>query len=425
MKRAWEAVAAEKWAITEAYLKTIVAVAERQGDPEALAAKLSQDLEGTYRAEIRDGVAIIGVKGPLFRYANVFTAISGASSYQVLARDFTAALENVSVKAILLFVDSPGGMVNGCHELAAMIHAARGKKPIVAYVGGMGASAAYWIASAADEVVVDATAELGSIGAVLQIVDSRERDAKEGVRIHQIVSSQSPNKRPDPAQDQGQAQFQAEVDALAQVFVEAVAVHRGVDAGMVLEQFGGGAIFVGAAAVEAGLADRLGSFEEVLAGLAQGRVSGPTYHNGGRTMKSYADALAAGEIQPITAGELKEKHPDLAQAIAGEAMAKAKAEGAQGERERIRGVYAAALPGHDDLVEAMAWDGKTTPGEAALAINAAERQAQRAAIKGRKQDAEILDGIRDSGEAGKQQGEDYKPGTLAEEARKAYAQAGQ
>jgi ClpP class serine protease len=63
--------------------------------------------------KIREGAAVIPVVGPLFRYANIFTAISGASSYEVLAKDFTSALENPDVHSIILDIDSPGGEVNG------------------------------------------------------------------------------------------------------------------------------------------------------------------------------------------------------------------------------------------------------------------------------------------------------------------------
>ncbi|MFZ5586137.1 MAG: S49 family peptidase [Thermodesulfobacteriota bacterium] len=420
-----EAIAAEKWAITEEGMKAIIMVAERKGDPEALAAKLGKPLENAYRVEVRDGVAILPVRGPLFRYANLFTAISGASSYQMLARDFAAAMESPETRSVLLMIDSPGGMVNGCHELAEMIHSARGKKPVVAYVGGMGCSAAYWLASAADEIVADPTAMLGSIGVLLEVRDTKEQDAKNGVRVHQFVSSQSPKKCPDPGQESGRAQYQADIDALAQVFVERVARNRGVSAETVLSKFGGGGVLVGADAVAAGLADRLGSFEDVLAGLAQGKGSGSN-PNGRKTMpKSYVEALGAGEVVAITADELRAKHPDLVQAIAAEGAAKAKAEGAQAERERIQGVLAVALPGHEAMVQGLAFDGKTSPGEAAMAVNKAEKEAQAAALKGRQADGKALEGVRDgqgAADGGLADG-DAKPGALAAMAKEMYGQA--
>src|ERR1051325_7282815 len=130
----------------------------------------------------------------------------------------------------------------------------------------MGCSAAYCIASAADEIVTDATALVGSIGVVAAM------PMPEGDEIV-FVSSQSPHKHPDVTTEDGKADIQATIDALAQVFVESVARNRGVSAETVLSDFGQGGIFVGAAGVAAGLADRLGSYEETLAGMtARGRM---------------------------------------------------------------------------------------------------------------------------------------------------------
>jgi ClpP class serine protease len=170
---------------------------------------------------LRDGVATINVTGPLFRYANIFTLISGATAYATLATDLQQALDSTQVRGIILAIDSPGGEVNGSAEFANMVFAVRGKKPIVAYVSGMAASAAYWIASAADEVVVAPTAIVGSIGAVIAISDRTKADEARGIRTIEIVSSQSPKKRLSPTSAEGQSEIQLLVDNLAQVFIDA------------------------------------------------------------------------------------------------------------------------------------------------------------------------------------------------------------
>ncbi|MEE4465088.1 S49 family peptidase, partial [Azotobacter chroococcum] len=176
MPRAFELAASRPWLMLPDALDTLMAIADRQGDPEALEARLGKPLDNTRAVSLRDGVAVIPVTGPIMRYANLFTRISGATSTQELATDLQAALDDPKVRAIVLNVDSPGGEATGINELADMIHAARGRKPIKAYVGGTGASAAYWIASAADEVVVDDTALLGSIGVVVEVAIRKEAD---------------------------------------------------------------------------------------------------------------------------------------------------------------------------------------------------------------------------------------------------------
>jgi ClpP class serine protease len=204
----------------------------------------------------------VPVRGPIFRYANLFTEVSGATSVEQLALDFGAAVDNPAVAAIVLEIDSPGGMVAGVSEFAGQVRAATKRKPVVAYVSDLGASAAYWIASAAGELVVSDTARVGSIGVVLRAYRDTDNDAIK------FVSAQSPRKQVRPDSDTGAAIYQAEVDALAEIFISAVAAYRAVSAETVAADFGQGALLVGAAAVAAGMADRLGTLENIIAGLA-------------------------------------------------------------------------------------------------------------------------------------------------------------
>jgi capsid assembly protease len=259
-----------RWAILPEMLEMIIAVASREASfddlrKQAIAAKDAEPLPGARRAEVRDGVAIIPVIGPIFPRSNMMTWLSGATSCETLAKDFTVALESKDVGAIVLKMDTPGGEVTGVNEFANMIFEGRKVKPITAYGIGNIASAGYWIGSAAGEIVADATAELGSIGVVAAYRDNREKEKKDGVRTVEIVSSVSPNKRPDIQSDEGRAQIQAIVDDLAGIFVSTVARNRGVTNGRVISEFGQGGMLVGQRAVAAGLADRIGSFEGVIA----------------------------------------------------------------------------------------------------------------------------------------------------------------
>ena len=361
--RIWSRMTSTPWAIQPQALEEIIAIAERRNEtPEAVAARLGRELDNTQSTEIRNGVAIVPVTGPLFRYANLFTAISGASSYDVLATDFTAALENPDVQAIVLNVDSPGGDANGVSEFSDMVFAARGKKPIWAYVGGQAASAAYWIASSADQVVVSDTAVLGSIGAVVGIQDRREADAKNGVRTYEIVSTQSPYKRVDPGTDTGRAKIQEMIDALAGVFVAKVARNRGVSEDTVLSDFGQGGVFVGQAAIKAGLADRIGSYEAVLAEIR----SSTTAANAGMNSPMLGHSTATSEVK-MDITKLRAEHPELVAEIESQAKASVqvpdveavKAEAttaaATAERDRVLGILACdAAKGREKLTKALA-----------------------------------------------------------------------
>lgn len=275
------------WAITERMMDTMLQVIEREQDLDAVAARLGRPLENTGgRVERRDGVAIIEVNGPVFRYANLFTEISGGTSIEKFSTDFTAAIEDASIDAILLNVDSPGGEVNGVSEMAERIHAGRAVKPVWAYVGGMAASGAYWIASAASRIVMHRSAMSGSIGVIASIVDDRAKQERYGTRKHEIISSQSPHKRADPTTDEGKAKLQGLVDDTAALFIAQVAEYRSTTPEHVMAQYGQGFVLMGPKALEAGMVDELGTYEGTLAKLNQRSGAGAVSLAAGGTFEA-------------------------------------------------------------------------------------------------------------------------------------------
>ena len=249
-------------------------------DRKAIEAVTGRTLENTRQVTIRDGVARIPVEGAIFRRANLFTEISGAVSTEQLATDFSSAHDDPTVHSILFVFDSPGGEAHGINELAGMIRQKRdlGEKRIESYVDGDCASGAYWLASATSRITVDAMAVIGSIGVVSRV---RNPEALSQRDTMEFWSRSSPKKRLDFRSYEGQDAIQRYVDSLGDVFVAAVADNRGVSAEKVEEDFGQGFVMVGAEAVEAGLADDLGSEEGVIASLGARQRS-----------------LAAGKVRP-------------------------------------------------------------------------------------------------------------------------------
>lgn len=366
MPSAFELASAQPWLMLPDALDNLMSIADRQGNPEALEARLGKALDNTRNVTMRNGVAIIPVTGPIFRYANLFTRISGATSTAVLATDLQAAIDDPKVKAIVLNVDSPGGEANGVNELADMIYQARDKKRIVAYVGGTGASAAYWFTSAAGEVVVDDTALLGSIGVVLNVTVTKEEGGKKS---YEIVSSSAPNKRPNIETAEGRAEVAKTVDALADVFISKVARNLGVSAEKVPEMGGHGGLKVGADAVAAGLAHRVGSLESVIAELA-GPASNPLRKTiVPTTVKNTAELRAAIEAgtDPLT---IEVAGPDLEGQKA--AIAEAETKAVAGERERYKGITALAAPGFESEIETALQDGSSVEATALGLFKAAK-----------------------------------------------------
>lgn len=274
-----EALSGRPLLISDQGLRLVFAVTSRDeffaaDRMKAMQARDGEPLDNTHAVTVRDGVAIVPVTGPLFRFANLFTAISGATSYETIAKDLQCAIEDTNVSAILLDINSPGGDADGCGELADAIRSACEIKPVWAYVGGMGASAAYWIASSAQRITCAPSAFLGSIGVRTAIIDTSKAEASAGVREIEIISSNAPGKRDRPVDDEIVAKAQKHVDALEALFVGAVAANRGVSVEVVKEKFGQGDIVIGNdllngadGAVAKGMADALGSFESTLAGL--------------------------------------------------------------------------------------------------------------------------------------------------------------
>ena len=239
-------------------------IARRMHGPKALALRGGQRRDDSGRMTMHGPVAVIPIDGPIFRYADMFTRYSGGITTEGLARDLQTALDDPAVAGILLAIDSPGGESTGINELADTIASARGRKPIAAYIEGYGASAAYWIASACDVVVVDDTALVGSIGTILGVADPSKRPS---TRID-IVSTQSPKKRPDVTTPEGRAVLQQMADDMTEVFIGKVAQFRGLDRAAILAIEGG--MLIGQQSVDAGLADALGSEQRVLEALAIG-----------------------------------------------------------------------------------------------------------------------------------------------------------
>ena len=186
------------------------------------------------------------------------------------------ALNDPNVAAIILDVDSPGGIVDGTPELFDYLMGVRGTKPIIAVANTLMASGAYYIAAAADEIVVTPSGEVGSIGVFLLHVDfSRMLDA-EGITptfIRQPPAKAEGNPW-EPLSEDALEHFQGQVDTLYGEFVKAVAKGRGVKVSDVRSGFGEGRTVLAQEAKEVGLVDRVATFEQVVAGLSRQVKSG-------------------------------------------------------------------------------------------------------------------------------------------------------
>ena len=349
-------------------------------DVEAIEARMGRPLANEQQAYTvqAGGVAVLPIEGVIAPKANLFVRVSGGASAQMLARQVESAMADSRVRALLLQIDSPGGSVLGTPELAQAIYEMAAEKPIVAVSDGTMASAAYWIGSAANAVYITGpTVNVGSIGVVATHDYSPRRDGGQTVEItagrYKRMASDS-----RPLDAEGQAYLQEKVDYLYGVFVDAVARNRGTDAASVIERMADGRVFIGQQAINAGLVDGVSTMDALIEQMAAdpGRFARRTSVAVGstRALSSVAGvAAAAGHLttpqdtpMPITREQLQAESPELLQQL--------QAEAAAGELARVKAVLAQGLPGHEALVQQLAFDGKTTGPEAASAVLAAHRE---------------------------------------------------
>lgn len=276
----------------------------------------SQPFEGAAWT-IKDGVANIDVRGPITRYGGMMSSLSGMSSTAQIMAQLGEAFAFEGTKAIVLNIDSPGGEATSIPEAAQMIYDMRNQgKPIVAYADGACCSAAYWLASACDMIVAAQGSTVGSIGAIVGLVDDTESMKMEGLKEFRYVSSVSPRKAPKPGTKIGDEDYQARADTLGEIFVEAVAKYRGVSADTVIKDFGQGGVFDGKGAVKAGLADMVGDYDSIVSDLSNSKMPSPRLSIGEKVMAMFKNKE---EDTPLVAGqstEISAMTPEVAAQLA-------------------------------------------------------------------------------------------------------------
>ena len=145
-------------------------------------------------------IAVVSVIGTLVSRSGYLDAASGLLSYGDIGDAIAAAMDDPSVRGVILDVDSPGGEVGGLFDLVEQIGAikAASDKPLWAVANESALSAAYAIASTADRLYVTRTGEVGSIGVVAVHVDESGADAKAGLAWTFVFAGEQQGRRQCP-----------------------------------------------------------------------------------------------------------------------------------------------------------------------------------------------------------------------------------
>jgi len=239
--------------------------------PETSAHQLAQITppERVMRSDLQTpNIAVISILGTLVRRTGAMDAASGLTSYASTSAQIDAAINDPSVDAVLLDIDSPGGEAGGAFDLADEIVSARSAKPIWAVANDDAFSAAYAIACSAERIYLTRTGGVGSIGVIALHVDQTQRDALDGYRYTAIYAGDRKNDLSPhlPLSNEASTALQTEVDRLYEMFVSTVATNRGVDAQAVRDTQAG--LFYAGDAIEAGFADAIGTADDALRALA-------------------------------------------------------------------------------------------------------------------------------------------------------------
>jgi len=219
--------------------------------------------------EADGAVQIVSVKGPLSQEPD-----PDCDDYAAIRERVQEALTAPSSRAVMLRINSPGGALYGCLDMARAIRAdaLEAGKPLVAFIEGDGCSAAYALACAADSIILATSTVVGSIGVIEPRLDASQAEAARGYATFFITSG---NKKAygRPELKMSDAEYESSLQliaGLAQPFIEWVSERRALSIDIVAGYEAG--VFTGPAALQVRLADRAMSFDAVVASLATGAI---------------------------------------------------------------------------------------------------------------------------------------------------------
>lgn len=265
------------WLIMPESLTTILDIVNRRLDGE----RLTQDeirvrLEGSpgmerngSRAEVGGGIGLLPMYGPIFPKANMMTEMSGATSLESFRNDFRSLMSNDLVKAVVLDIDSPGGLSDLVMETGDEIYASRDIKPTYAVADTLAGSAAYWLGAQCTEFYVTPSGSVGSIGAftVHEDISRQEEDAGRKTSIISSGKYKAEGNKYEPLSEETLTYVQSVLDELHGQFVSAVSRGRNVSESVVRTNYGQGRMLNANDALNVGMVDGVMSLDDVIGSL--------------------------------------------------------------------------------------------------------------------------------------------------------------
>ena len=217
-------------------------------------------------------VAVIPVFGILGKHLSLFESVCGGYDVDTLASELKAARDNPEVSSIVIWFNSPGGTVTGIPETAALVAQVDAVKPVFAFTDSQCCSGAYWLASQCRSIIATESADLGSIGVYLALLDETKALEIEGLKVNAIYKGdfKLAGASFKPLTDDEKAMFQEGVDRIYSKFTGAVTSKRTIDAKLLQGQ-----VFDGEQAVTNGFADGLVNDADEMLALISAKLTTP------------------------------------------------------------------------------------------------------------------------------------------------------
>jgi signal peptide peptidase SppA len=217
--------------------------------------------------EIKDGVAVFKISGPLITGTAGWMRIFGVIGYDDIKMAARELMSQKNVKSVLLHVNSPGGSASGCEDCVAALAMLGTVKPLFTFTDTYMASGGYWLGSVGRQIFTTKTAMLGSIGVIVTHVEYSKANEKEGrtvtlVRAGEHKQLANPN---EPLSDEAKSELKAKAEQMYDIFADSISTQLGVGREKFDAKMGRGREFMGVKAVEAGLAHQVASFDEAFA----------------------------------------------------------------------------------------------------------------------------------------------------------------
>lgn len=240
-------------------------------------------------------VSVIPLYGMITPFGSLLSMLfGGGGGLDMFRGQLDAAVNDPAVQHIVLEVDSPGGLVDMVPETAEAVRQARTVKPITAVANTDACSAAYWIASQANDLVMTPSGQVGSVGVYQMHRDLSGALEQAGIKTT-LISAGRYKVESHPSQPLSSDALKAKqntVDDIYGWFVSDVAQGRGVSETAVRNGFGEGRALLATEAQKEGLVDRVAPFEQVVQGL-KASVAGTGNGNGELTAEAKRERFEA------------------------------------------------------------------------------------------------------------------------------------